>query len=184
MEALGAIGSVVGIVSLGVQLSQTIQQQLDLIENADYKLTNVVFEISSTADAIADLNRLIEEDDKRVDDPIFNNRARTNLKLIIRKCHQIFRDVAFLWAKAGKGVQVEVEKFQREVEEWSAKENASPKSEPTLHIELSAFEHVKMTWRIERIERYSLELEKHKTSLTLFLTLNSLAKKKKSLPSM
>ena len=57
MDPLGIIGGAVGIVSLGIQLSQILQQQMDDVVHADEKLSKFVIEIHSTAFALSQLTK-------------------------------------------------------------------------------------------------------------------------------
>ena len=61
-EALGAAGSIVGIVAFGLQFVTKIQMYIDTVENAENSFRNIALDISATASALDQINRFIEED--------------------------------------------------------------------------------------------------------------------------
>ena len=101
MEALGAVGSVVGIISLGIQIAQILQAQINTVRDADARLLQVVWEIQATASALSNLQDLLLED-KGPDNRIFSDDGHHDIDCIIRRCDHVFRNITALIAKTGK----------------------------------------------------------------------------------
>lgn len=174
--ALGAAGSVVGIVSLGLQLAQLMQAQIDGVRNADERLVQVVFEIRATAAGLNNLQEVLLYERKHSGRKTLRNKDRSDIISIVIRCNQIFRKIIVLIAKSGKEtVLAQVDDFQRKIDEQG---QGRQKHEPTLDIELSSMEHILLWWRLPRMEKYRADLNGLTLTLLFLLTTLTLRRRK------
>ena len=61
-EALGAAGSIVGIVAFGLQLATTLQTYVEAATEAGKRLRDIAFDINSPASALKQLQNIIDAD--------------------------------------------------------------------------------------------------------------------------
>ena len=176
MEALGAVGSVVGIISLGIQLAQILQVQIDATRSADDRITQIVIEIRATASGLQSLQALLLRDAQARNDKIFDESGHRDIKTIVDRCNIVFRNVVTLVAKAGKAVLAIVDDFQRKIQRRNP---LKKESTIKLEIELSNIEHLMWPWRQAKIEQYVADLDRLKSSLLFILAVANLARFKK-----
>ena len=176
MEALGAVGSVVGIISLGIQIAQILQAQINTVRDADAKLLQLVWEVQATASALSNLQDLLLED-KDSDNRIFNDGGHHDINCIIRRCDYVFRNITALIAKTGKAALAKVDEFQRQIQNDTEQRNSITAAK--LTIELSSLERLLWPWKLPKIEQSIADLDRLKASLILMLSVAMLAKEKK-----
>ena len=175
MEALGAVGSVVGVVSLGIQLAQILQQQIDSIRGADERVKEIVAELHATAASLGALQALQLRDEQSPANKIFNETGSHAISYVVQRCNFVFRNIVVLVSKAGKEALAVVDDFQRKINR--RRPGAKPDA-VKLEIELSNLEHLLWPWRLPKIEQYLADLERLKSSLLLLLAVADLAKNK------
>ncbi|MCJ1385968.1 hypothetical protein MMC17_009093 [Xylographa soralifera] len=174
MEALGAAASVVGIVSLGIQIGQILQKQIDDVRNADLRLLQMVYEIGATAASLQNLRALLLKDEENPSERIFSHQCYQDIISILSRCNVVFRNITVLVAKSGTAVLALVDDFQRKMDNSSTQDKDL---QPILNIELSSIEHLMWPWRLPKIAQYVADLDRLKQTLLLILAVNSLAKK-------
>ena len=172
MEGVAAAASVVGIISLGIQLSQILQEQLDSVQNADERLVRVVIELHATADALESVQDLILADHSQ---ELFNEVGRAKISNLLSYCNRIFRNVVVLVAKAGTAVLASVDAFQRKLQKLKS---FKEKQAVELEIELSNLEYLMWPWRQAKIDQYIADLDRLKGRLLLILAVANLAKRR------
>jgi len=176
LSAIGAMASVAGIISLGIQISQILQKQIDDVRNADERLLQIVHEIRGTAAALASLQDILVEEEKRgFNRRIFSVRGRRDIWDAVTRCNGIFRNIAVLLAKADRAVLAQVDEFQRKI---SKRGGAKPDQEITLNIEMCNIEHLVWPWRRPKIEQYVADLYKMSQLISLLLLTAALGRKK------
>ena len=174
MEGLAAAASIVGIVSLGIQLAQILQTQLDDIKDTDERLVQLVTEIKGTAYSISQLRDFLqEEEEKSPNDRILVDEGRAEFIRIIERCRVVYRNCVTLLAKAGTTALAAVDDFERNIKR---KVNLKADYEVTLDIEVSSLQHLMYPLRKSKIERCSADLDRLKLLLILMLSTASLAK--------
>ena len=175
MEALGAAASVVGIVSLGLQLAQILQTQIDDIKDADERLVQFVTEIKGTAYCLAQLRDILQEEEKSPDDRIFGDEGHAEFVRIIEKCDMIYRNCVALVVKAGTTALAAVDDFERNIKK---KDQLKADHKVTLDIEVSNVQHLMWPLRKGKVERYVADLDRLRLLLILMLSTATLAKSK------
>ncbi|MCJ1478875.1 Serine/arginine repetitive matrix protein 2 [Lambiella insularis] len=173
MEALGAAASIVGIVSLGIQLAQILQKQIGDVRDADERLLHIVIEIGATTTSLENLHELLRKDEDNPREQLFSQQGRNDIMVILRRCNAVFRNIIVLISKAGKGVLAVVDDFQRK----TGKMKSIKDEGPILDIELSSVEHLMWPWKLPKIGQYIEDLNSFKLSLLLILAVAALAKK-------
>jgi hypothetical protein len=178
MEALGAVGSIVGVVSLGVQISQILQKQIDEVKNADEKIAKFAIELRGASSSVEQLARILVDDGRAPrSDKLLNSNGRDALALSIQACNKVFRAITVLIAKSGEQVLAAVETFQEKVKKQHANAPESiVRIDIPLQVELSSIEHLKWPWRMRTMEGLSLDLEKLKSDLILQISVVTLAR--------
>ncbi|MCJ1395405.1 hypothetical protein MMC18_008291 [Xylographa bjoerkii] len=174
MEALGAAASVVGIVSLGIQIGQILQKQIDDVRNADLRLLQIVYEIGATATSLQNLQALLLQDEENPSERIFSRQCYQDIVSILNRCNVVFRNITVLVAKSGTAVLALVDDFQRKMNNSGSQDKDR---QPVLDIELSSIEHLIWPWRLPKIEQYIADLDRLKQTLLLILAVNALAQK-------
>ena len=176
-EALGIAGSVVGIISLGIQVSMILQKQVDDVLDAPEKVSQMIIEVKATAAGLTDLQDLLLQDKISGDnDKIFSQQGKDAINFVVQRCDLVFRNIVVLIAKAGKAVLAQVDDFQRKVKK---KQSVKPDPKLRLEIELSNIEHLLWPWRLPKIEQYIADMGRLSNNLLLILAVASLAKNKK-----
>lgn len=170
ISAIGVVGSVVGIVSLGIELARILQGQIDQISTAKDRLEQFVFEIKATALALTDLQDLLLST-RSPKDRLFNDNGYDKINLVVDRCTIVYRNVAVLISKAGAASLANVDDF---VDNVDKKRNRDVK----LEFELSKADHLLWPFRLAKVEQYVADLERLKVHLILMLNVAALAKKK------
>jgi len=99
MEGLAAAASVIGIVSLAVQI---VQRQIDEVRNADERLLQIVHEIRAiAADLSSPQDLLLDDEGKYPGGRVLNSRCHVDIKSLLDRCNAIFRNIAVLYRKLG-----------------------------------------------------------------------------------
>ena len=102
MEALGAAASIVGIVSLGIQIGQILQKQIDDVQYADLRLLQIASEIWATARSLQNLQALLLEDEENQSERIFSHQSYQDIIAILNRCNVVFFEILLsLWLNQG-----------------------------------------------------------------------------------
>lgn len=171
VSAVGVVGSVVGIVSLGIELARVLQGQIDQVATAKDRLAQFVFEIKATALALTDLQDLLLST-RNPRDRLFNDKGYDDIKLFVDRCTIVYRNIAALISKAGTACLAKVDDFVNK------KQNGPAKLDLSLDIELSKADHLLWPFKLAKVEQYVADLERLKLHLILMLNVAALAKKK------
>lgn len=166
-EALGAAGSVAGIVSFGLQLATTLQTYIETMLEAEERLRDITFDINSTASALRQLQDIIDEDktgnDVRKSTPkVFKDEGRREIEVIAQKCGKVYRTIVLLVNKAGN---------------IDSKKSVSTASSDVVPLKISSLTRMmKWPWVEPHIKRCQEQLRWLKMSLLFNLQLASLAR--------
>ncbi|MCJ1250861.1 hypothetical protein MMC30_008089 [Trapelia coarctata] len=177
MDPISVAGTAIGAISLGVQIAQILQTQIDQLLNADERLVQIVFEIRATAAGLANLQEVLDYEKKYSGHKSLRDGGQSDIKSIISRCNHIFRKVVVLIAKPGrKAALAQVDEFQRKIEQQA---KGRRNEEPTLEIELSRIEHLVMWWRIPKLEKYRADLNSLTLTLLFLLTTDTLRRRRR-----
>ena len=142
LDPLSLAGTAIDAISLGIQIAQVLQIQLDQLHNADERLVQIVFEIRATAAGLANLQEVLDCENKSYGRKSLTDKDQADIKAVVSRCNHIFRSIVILLAKPGKeAVLTQVNEFQRRIEQ---QRNGRRNENPTLDIELSSMEHLVM----------------------------------------
>ena len=177
MEALGAAASVVGIISLGIQLAQILQKQIEGVRDADKRLTQIVFEIKATTACLSRLRNLlqVEEEKRDYEDRILNERASQDISGLVERCHVVLRDIISLVADSGQAALAAADEWQRDLQ----KPIRGRKASAELKVKLSSLEHLQVPWKMPKIEQCIADLDRLKSSILFLLAVAELGEKKR-----
>ncbi|KAF4464678.1 hypothetical protein FALBO_8476 [Fusarium albosuccineum] len=165
-EALGAAGSIVGIVAFGLQLAVTLQTYVEAVAEANDRLREVAFDVNSTAAMLKQLQGLIEED-RNSDTPLFNVNGVRDVERLSKKCNKIYSGIVILLNKAsedGDKGQIKMETTADAIPDASIKA-----------INLSFRRKMAWSWLEPRINRCQQELRQVKLDLLLQVQVITLA---------
>ncbi|KAL9124393.1 MAG: hypothetical protein Q9217_006274 [Psora testacea] len=177
MDPLSAIASIGGIVSLGIQVAQILQKEIDAIASAEERLQQMVIELQATAHCLQDLEDFFVRD-QATTEPIINDQGKRDFGSVIQQCNLVFRRVTTIIAKAGRAVLATIDDFQRQVNR-AAINNGQVTTTLTLTFELSHLDHLTWPWKLPKIEQCIADLDRLKHSLGFRLTVAILAQVKK-----
>jgi hypothetical protein len=176
MDPATAAGLAVGVISLGMQIAQIIQAQIDQVRDANERLVQIVFEIRATAAGLTNLEEILlyEKGYKAL-----KEKDHSDLDSVIARCNQIFRKIVVLLAKSGKeaAALAQVDDFQRKIEK---QRKGRRNEEPKLDIELSSMEHLVMWWRLPKLEKYRADL--NGLTLTMLFLLTTITLRRRKIP--
>lgn len=107
-EALGAAGSIVGIVGFALQLSNTLQVYVETVAECEEIIKEIVFDINSTASALQQLQKFLEDDGKHSGNDVqpgsVTRQGQLEAKRLASKCERVYNNIVTLVIKAsGKG---------------------------------------------------------------------------------
>lgn len=171
VSAIGVAGSVVGIVSLGMELARILQGQIDQIATAKDRLSQFVFEVKATALALTNLQDVLLST-RNPEDRLFNDRGYDDIKLVMDRCMIVYRNIAVLISKAGAACLANVDDFV------DKKKKPDARTVLTLNFELSKADHLLWPFKYAKVEQCVADLERLKLNLILMLNVAALAKKK------
>ncbi|MCJ1467519.1 hypothetical protein MMC07_006144 [Pseudocyphellaria aurata] len=171
VSAIGVAGSVVGIVSLGMELARILQGQIDQIATAKDRLSQFVFEVKATALALTNLQDVLLST-RNAEDRLFSDRGYDDIKMVVDRCTIVYRNIAVLISKAGAACLANVDDFVDKIKKPDAKPVL------TLNFELSKANHLLWPLKYAKVEQCVADLERLKLHLILMLNVAALAKKK------
>ena len=177
-EALGAAGSIVGIVAFGLQFVTKIQMYIDTVENAENSFRNIALDISATASALDQINRFIEEDRATAEKgkassgqsknatPIISDPGQQHLAGLASQCKGMYMDTARLIAKKA-GVP------------WDEKEEVLLNNLELGVEKASVLWKLKWPFKESQLIQHQIKLSHIKNSIFLQLYVTDLAKTKR-----
>jgi DNA-binding FrmR family transcriptional regulator len=128
MEALGAAGSIVGIVGFGLQIAGTLQTYAEASLEADDRIRDIANDISATASALQRFQAVIVHDEKLSESRVFSVEGLKAVNKISTQCDVMFKRVVQLLNKAGNpGSQLS-------------------NAERAKDLKLSTLDHLKWPW--------------------------------------
>ncbi|KAI1876006.1 uncharacterized protein JN550_001502 [Neoarthrinium moseri] len=103
-EALGAAGSIVGIVSFGLQFATSLQTYLEAVAGAEESMQDIAFDINATASALKQLHDLIEADKAATGNEtrILNSKGVEEVLRLSAQCEKVYTLTMGLIAKAAR----------------------------------------------------------------------------------
>jgi hypothetical protein len=165
-EALGAAASIAGIVGFGLQLATTIQTYVESVSEAEERLRDVAFEISSTASALSQLQEVLEAEkatgDVHQGPRVFKDEGLKQMDVIVVQCDKVYRSIVVFILKAGAG--------------------RGKGKQPTNTLDVRAFTafsligNLKWPWLEPRIKRCQEKLRWLKMNLLFYLQVVSLTR--------
>lgn len=175
-EALGVAGSIVGIVSFGLQFATALQTYIEAVSDAENSLQDIAFDVSATASALQQLHDFIGVDSAHGNDqgkkPALNEAGLKEIGLLSSKCQTVYTAIAVLLTKA------------------SGQKDKIP-SEVTPDVAgFGAFKatmlcrKLRWPWLEPRIKKYQEQLRWLKMSLLFHLQLAQLAKTRMQLANI
>jgi hypothetical protein len=176
MEAVGAVASIAGIASLGLQLAQLLQKQVGEIRDAEERVNDLVSEVQATSNNLDKIKSLLPSDDGSTEKPTLNERFHGDLQFLIDRCEAIFRNVVKLLAKAGTMALSSVDGFLRPFKKNETLQLDTKFKLEIEIVELSASNKALWSFRRPKIERYIADLGRLKSELMLLLLIISLVK--------
>lgn len=165
-EALGAAGSIAGIVSFGLQLATTLQTYIETMLEAEERLRDITFDINSTASALRQLQDIIDNDKMgtkagKLTPKVFKDEGRREIEAIAQKCGKVYGTIVLLVNKAGN----------------LDPNSAAPPASEVLPLKVSSLTRMmKWPWVEPHIKRCQEQLRWLKMSLLFNLQLASLAR--------
>ncbi|KAH8812189.1 hypothetical protein F5884DRAFT_304651 [Xylogone sp. PMI_703] len=158
VTALGAAGSIVGIVGFGLQIAATLQTYTEATLEADERIRDIANDINATASALQRLQDVITRDSKLPQGRVFSVEGLNVVNKIASQCDVVFTRIVQLLNKAG-----------RPGSELSNSQRAKD-------LTLSTLDHLKWPWLEPKIARCRQELERLLLKLLLMLQISNLAR--------
>ncbi|KAK8045371.1 hypothetical protein PG993_005395 [Apiospora rasikravindrae] len=165
-DALGAAGSIVGIVAFGLKLATTLQTYVETVADAEQTLQDIAFEVSTTASALKQLQDLIEADALATQEnrlPVLNANGKREIESLGRKCETVYQAIVHLLVKSNGA----------DVEGHLAKSTSIADLEALKTKTL--FGKLKWPWVEKKIKKHQGELRWLKMSLLLHIQIAQLA---------
>lgn len=102
-EPLTPAGSILRIVTTGVQLGTTLQTYMELAREAEHELHDIAFDVNATATALKQLHAIIDTDRDQSDSTVavFKDDGVREVEMLALKCHTIYNNVTVLIQRAG-----------------------------------------------------------------------------------
>lgn len=104
-EALGAAGSIVGIVAFGLQLATILQTYVEAALEAEERLRDIAFDINSTASALKQLQDIIDADQVdgalRKSPRVFKDEGLKEIEAMAGQCGKVYGIIVMLVTEAG-----------------------------------------------------------------------------------
>lgn len=166
-EALGAAGSIVGIVSFALKLSNTLQLYVATIADRTRVINGIVDDINSTASALQQLHAILEQDGVRSGNNtrhrLVTEEGEQEVKRLASKCQLVYENIVKLVVKAS-GTKDAVES-----------PNGTPASLDNLQAATFS-QKMRWPWLYVRIQRFQTELNWLKVSLMFQLMIFQMGK--------
>lgn len=163
MEALGAAGSILGIVGFGLQIATTLQTYVEGTREADDRIRDIANDINATASTLQRLQAAISHDEKLPSGSdggrIFNVEGLKSVNKIAAQCDAVFKRIVQLLNKAGNA-----RTFGGEL----------ANSERRGDLKLSTLDSLRWPWLEPKISRCRQELERLLIKLLLMLQISIL----------
>ncbi|KAJ6782591.1 hypothetical protein PWT90_08441 [Aphanocladium album] len=188
-DPITATGSILRVVTNGVQLATTLQTYRELAREAETELHDTVFEVNATAAALKQLHAIIDADRDRQDHPaaaVFKDDGIREVETLALKCHAIYNNIILLiWrARLAEGrSSSSTDKSENNDIAAAAAAAASTTAEgattaaldPTTLRPLTLMGKLRWPWLRPRILRCREQLNWLKVSLLFTLQLASIA---------
>ncbi|EJP66703.1 uncharacterized protein BBA_04643 [Beauveria bassiana ARSEF 2860] len=175
-DPLTAAGSILHIVTTGVQLATTLQTYMELAREAEHELHDIVFDVNATAAALKQLHTIIDPDrdlsDRTV--AVFKGDGVREIEMLARKCHAIYNNVTLLIQRASHSDSAEAgrDRSSSSVPAAAVDEAAL---DPTTLRPLTLMGKLRWPWLRPRILRCREQLNWLKMSLLFALQIASIA---------
>ncbi len=105
-EGLGTAASIAGIIGFGLQLATTLQTYVESVAEAEERLRDIAFEVSSTASALSQLQQVLEAEKVTVGDvhqgpKVLKDEGFKQIEVIVVQCDKVYRCIVVFILKAG-----------------------------------------------------------------------------------
>ncbi|KAK0108827.1 hypothetical protein ONS96_002669 [Cadophora gregata f. sp. sojae] len=180
ISALGAAGSVVGIASFGLQLSQVLYQFTTQALAAKESLHTILNGIDATSRALESVHGFLAEECKHLEEKgqaiLFSEKAITDVKGTADKCLIIFWRIEAAITSKKTGSKFESTLIER-LELFNAalcKEQLQPVFPDPELTKLSTWGRIRWTYIAPRLDQFNSQLQLLQTNLVLMFQVISL----------
>ncbi|XWX00454.1 hypothetical protein V2A60_008474 [Cordyceps javanica] len=167
-DPLTAAGSMLRIVTSGVQLATTLQTYMELARDAEHELHDIVFDVNATASALKQLHVILDAD-KDAKTAVFNVSGIREVETVAQKCHAVYQNIIKLIQKASNSGNDGI------TESAGRSGTANPNLDPTVLEPLTLMGKLAWPWLRPRILRCQKQLSWLKVSLLFTLQVASIA---------
>ncbi|KAM3493089.1 hypothetical protein MY3957_003686 [Beauveria namnaoensis] len=173
-----AAGSILHIVTTGVQLATTLQTHMELAREAEHELHDIVFDVNATAAALKQLHTIIDVDrdlsDRTV--AVFKDDGVREIEMLALKCHAIYNNVTMLIQRASHSYSAEAGRDRSSSSSSGVPAAADEASlDPTTLRPLTLMGKLRWPWLRPRILRCREQLNWLKVSLLFTLQIANIA---------
>ncbi|OAA48961.1 hypothetical protein BBO_02006 [Beauveria brongniartii RCEF 3172] len=179
-DPLTAAGSILHIVTTGVQLATTLQTYMELAREAEHELHDIVFDVNATAAALKQLHTIIDADrdlsDRTV--AVFKDDGVREVEMLALKCHAIYNNVAMLIQRASHSFSADADRDRSSSSIPAAAAVAVADQaalDPTTLRPLTLMGKLRWPWLRPRILRCREQLNWLKVSLLFTLQIANIA---------
>ncbi|CAG8959900.1 hypothetical protein HYFRA_00013172 [Hymenoscyphus fraxineus] len=177
---LGAVGSVVGIASFGLQLAKFLDEFIDEFNSADDNLHNIFCGIEATNNALTQVEGLLREEKKNILErgkPIlFSTKALDDVQEAADQCLKIFWriEATVLRKDSAKNLELQIsrrlERFRKEVRKSRNLDEIPSALKLDASQKLKLSRRQQLTWAFstgDKLEKYNRQLYRLQTTLIL-----------------
>ncbi|TRX96984.1 hypothetical protein FHL15_002290 [Xylaria flabelliformis] len=186
VTALGAAGSVVGIIGFGFQLSQILCNYLSQVRSAQEHLEAVVDEIELTTSALQEIYGLLQQEVANIErgQPLylFSGNSLENIRAIANRCLVIFWRVEA--TISGNWTTDDNSRLLEKLLEFNDKlKHSTPGSTIQIESELTAdplgsWDKFRWPSKASKLDKYCKQLQRYKYNLVLLLQIVSLGQQR------
>ncbi|KAM3549195.1 hypothetical protein MY1884_008848 [Beauveria asiatica] len=177
-DPLTAAGSILHIVTTGVQLATTLQTYMELAREAEHELHDIVFDVNATAVALKQLHTIIDADRDLSDRSaaVFKDHGVREVEMLALKCHSIYNNVALLIHRASHSDSADADRGRSSSSVPAAAPAADEAAlDPTTLRPLTLIGKLRWPWLRPRILRCREQLNWLKLSLLFTLQIANIA---------
>ncbi|KAM3529794.1 hypothetical protein MY4038_005245 [Beauveria bassiana] len=166
-DPLTAAGSILHIVTTGVQLATTLQTYMELAREAEHELHDIVFDVNATAAALKQLHTIIDADrdlsDRTV--AVFKDDGVREIEMLALKCHAIYNNVTMLIQRPSHSDSAEAGRDRSSSSSVPAAAEDEAALDPTTLRPLTLMGKLRWPWLRPRILRCREQLNWLKVTL-------------------
>lgn len=167
-DPLGAAGSIVGIVAMGMKLGTTLQAYVETAVDAEDSIRDIAFEISATASTLQQLLNLIKPAQTEAagsHPPILNEAGLGEILSLADKCRNVYEKIFELVTKA----------TGPKADKGKGKENATGVVDLDSLTIQTLYQRMRWPWLEPRVKKKQDQLRGLKIDLIFHLSVVQLA---------